>query len=217
MLFTSFSLQLRLVLNPTSIDLLTISWPPPSGHYYNSPYMAVIHHLFKSSISHIPQDAESRSRSFKKVVARECTNQLTMIVESWSVSPSRCDVKHYCSIQSRRTSRWNDRARSIAMIIAKDFLNRDEAREQASSNATRVAKNHCKFERNESCAELVHVRPRWKSRWTIKSSNARANEAQRLKRGDSHGCIDWLIDKIDQYNGCESAPTYGNEDCQIRK
>ena len=55
---------------------------------------------------------------------------------------------------------------SIAMIIANEYLDRDESRERASSYATRVAMNYCMFDRDEDRNEQ------------LKSSYARVNKTQ---------------------------------------
>ena len=83
----------------------------------------------------------------------------------------------------------------IAMIIANDYLDRDEARERASSNATRVAMNHSVFGRKEDRdGQLIFE-----------------HESKRSPtQGDLHG----QIDEIDQKDVCKSELVHGNEDCQ---
>ena len=113
----------------------------------------------------------------------------------------------------------------IAMMLAnepvecdegrtKTFVDRDDNRERVPRS--RWISQTSKFVRNESCDELLHVRPRWGSQRTVKifereSERSAAIEARRLAR------LHPWINEINQRDVWESAPIYDNEDCQANK
>ena len=81
------------------------------------------------------------------------------------------------------------------MIIASEYLDRDESRERASSDTTRVAMNYRMFDRDKDPDEQLNLRTRERT-----NPNARR--------------LAWTINKIDQKDVRESELIQGNEDCQ---
>ena len=79
--------------------------------------------------TNISRDAKLRSRSCERFVARECSNRPSnSIVELRSESPSRSDTTTHCSVQLRRTSRWNERASSVTTKVTRTLDSRSRLR-----------------------------------------------------------------------------------------
>ena len=143
------------------------------------------------------------------------------------------DRKTRIPTQSRQRSHepscwswWVSRTSTlIATMLANELVDCDEGRTPTfadrNDNRERVPRSRwisrtSKFVRNESCNELLHVRPRWGSQRTVKifdrkSERSAAIEARRLTR------LHPWIDEIHQRDVRESAPIYGNEDCHANK
>ena len=70
--------------------------------------------------TNISRDAELRSQSCERFVARECSNRPSnSIFELRSESQSRGDIAIHCSVQLQQTSRWNERASSVATRVTR--------------------------------------------------------------------------------------------------
>jgi hypothetical protein len=134
----------------------------------------------------------------------------------------------HCSIQLWLTSCWNEWASSVATMVTRTRISIaivngcsdcDDAREWAnrlwwwsheqSSNAIARRLANKQVQCNESCNEPWHVRPWWRSLRTIKSSNTRANEAQR-SQARKLARSNQLIDEIDQHDVRESGQSRGS-------
>jgi hypothetical protein len=97
----------------------------------------------------------------------------------------------------------------IATMLPSEPINCDDGRTNNHRTRLQGGLRPSKFECNESCNEPWHVRPRWRSRRTIKTSNARANKVQQ-SQARKLAWSNQSIDEINQHDVRESGQSRGS-------